>query len=75
MVNVLDGGFILDPTLQLHLDPLLVSEDVGVGNNEPILRHYEARGTGCRNILTAKRRPVSARQQHKPRADKSGHPP
>ena len=33
MVNVLDGGFILDPTLQLHLDPLLVSEDMGVGNN------------------------------------------
>lgn len=75
MVNVLDGGFILDPTLQLHLDPLLVSEDMGIGNNEPILRHYEPRGTGRRDILTAERRPVSARQQHKPRAGKSGHPP
>lgn len=55
MVNVLDSGFILDPTLELHLDPLLVGEDVGIGNNEPILRHYEPRATGCRNILAAKR--------------------
>lgn len=63
MVNVLDSGFILDPTLELHLDPLLVREDVGIGNNKPILRYYEPRATGCRNILTAERRPVSARQQ------------
>lgn len=55
MVNVLNGGFILDPTLELHLDPLMVGEDVGIGYNEPILRHYEPRATGCRNILVAER--------------------
>lgn len=55
MVNVLDGGFILDPALELHLDPLPVGEDVGIGNNEPILRHYEPRATGCRNILASER--------------------
>lgn len=74
MVNVLDSGLILDPTLELHLDPLLVAEDMGIGNNEPILRHYEPRATGCRNILAAKRRPVPARQQHKQRAGNSGDP-
>lgn len=75
MVSVLDSGFILDPALELHLDPLLVREDVGIGNNKPILRYYEPRATGCRNILTAERRPVSARQQHKQKEGKSGHPP
>lgn len=55
MVNVLDSGFILDPTLELHLDSLPVGEDVGISNNKPILRHYEPRATGCRNILDAER--------------------
>lgn len=75
MVNVLDSGFILDPTLELHLDSLMVGEDVGTGYNEPILRHYEPRATGCRNILVAERWPVSARRQYKLRAGKSGDPP
>lgn len=55
MVNVLDSGFILDPTVELHSDPLPVGENVGIGNNEPVLRHYEPRATGCRNSLTAQR--------------------
>lgn len=55
MVNVLDSGFILDPTLELRLDSLPVGEDMGIGNDEPILRHYEPRATGYRNILAAER--------------------
>ena len=68
MVNVLDSGFILDPTLELHLDSLPVGEDMGIGNDEPVLRHYEPRATGCRNLLPAERGPVSARPQQEWRA-------
>lgn len=55
MVDVLDSGFIPDPTLELHLDSLPVVEDMGIGNDEPILRHYEPRATGYRNILAVER--------------------
>lgn len=55
MVNVLDSGFILDPTLKLCLDSLPVGDDVGIGNDEPILRHYEPRATGHRDVLAAER--------------------
>lgn len=55
MVNVFDSGFILDPILELYLDPMPVGEDMGISNNEPILRHYEPTGTGRRDILVAER--------------------
>lgn len=55
MVDVFDGGFIPGPALELYLDLLLVGEDVGIGDNEPILRHYEPRAAGGRDFLVGER--------------------
>lgn len=55
MVDVFDSGFILGPALELDLDLLLVGEDVGIGDNEPILRHYEPRAAGRRDFLVRER--------------------
>lgn len=55
MVDVFDSGFILFPTLELDLDLLLVGEDVGIGDNKPILRHYEPGAAGRRDFLVGER--------------------
>lgn len=55
MVDVFDSGFILGPALELDLDLLLVREDMGIGDNQPILRHYEPGAAGRRDFLVRER--------------------
>lgn len=75
MVDVFDRGFILGPALEFYLDLLLVGEDVGIGDNEPILRHYESGAAGGRDFLVGERRPVREEDSSVSRgAGKSGSP-
>lgn len=55
MVDVFDRGFIAGPTLEFYLDLLMVGEDVSIGDDESILRHYEPRATGGRDFLVGER--------------------
>ena len=55
MVDVFDRGFILGTALKLHLDLLLVGEDVGIGDDEPILRHDEPGAAGGGDVLVGER--------------------
>lgn len=55
MVNVFDSSFIAGPTLEFYLDLLMVGEDVSIGDDESILRHYEPRATRGRDFLVGER--------------------
>ena len=58
LVHVFDFGVVGAAALQLHFHPVLVGHDVGIGHNQAVLWHDEARTAGHRHLPLGISHPV-----------------